>query len=265
MSEDDRSYVPRMLTQASLPFRDGVTTDTWQSSIGTTPLILKSGMTVGEYGRAVPVGYPFGVFPRLLLVRLGTDAIRTGSRELVLPESCSEFVQRLGLRATGGSTGGVTRVRHQLIRLLSSSITFTAENTDRAATFDVTDSFTLWPLDRGEVSSDAQPAQSTIRLSPEFFEQITTAPTPVNWQTIDRLRRAPLHLDIYFWLAARARTVDTTSTKQLVERFDNRSIATPQSRRSHSTAMQRALDHLIAVDVLRRAGDGRVALHPNAI
>ena len=51
---------------------------------------------------------PFGNLPRLLLAWVCTEAVRTGSRELVLGRSLSEFMRTLGVYSTSGG-GAVSK------------------------------------------------------------------------------------------------------------------------------------------------------------
>ena len=45
---------------------------------------------------------PYGNIPRLLLAWVCTEAVRTQSRELILGDSLSEFMRRLGIYSTSG-------------------------------------------------------------------------------------------------------------------------------------------------------------------
>ena len=73
--------------------------------------------TTGDYK------LPFGNLPRLLLAWLCSEAVRTGSRELVLGKSLSKFMRTLGINSTsGGNRGEQTRLRNQMNRLFSCSV-----------------------------------------------------------------------------------------------------------------------------------------------
>ena len=69
-------------------------------------------------------GLPYGVIPRLILAWITTEAVRTKSKELILGESLSDFLDQLGLSRRGGKRGDITRLKNQLQRLLSCTITF---------------------------------------------------------------------------------------------------------------------------------------------
>ena len=63
---------------------------------------------------------PFGTNPRLILAWVCTEAVRTGSREIVLGRSLSEFMRKLGIASTDGR--GQARLRNQMKRLFNCSV-----------------------------------------------------------------------------------------------------------------------------------------------
>ena len=63
---------------------------------------------------------PYGSRPRLLLAWVCSEAVRTQSRELILGDSLSEFMRRLGIYSTSGDKH--TRLRNQIKRLFYSQI-----------------------------------------------------------------------------------------------------------------------------------------------
>ena len=78
---------------------------------------------------------PYGTLPRLLLAWVCTEAVRTQSPELVLGDSLSEFMRRLGIYSTsGGTTGGRTRLRNQMRRLFGCMVSLTYADASGEAT-----------------------------------------------------------------------------------------------------------------------------------
>ena len=63
---------------------------------------------------------PYGNLPRLLLAWVCTEAVRTQNRELVLGRSLSEFMRKVDIYTTSGSTH--TRLRNQMKRLFHSQV-----------------------------------------------------------------------------------------------------------------------------------------------
>ena len=123
---------------------------------------------------------PFGDQPRLLLAWVSTEAVRTKSRELMLGRSLPEFMRKLDIySSSGGATGGRTRLRNQMKRLLrcTVSLVYEDEQRDTGVSSLVADRTEFWwnPKRR-----DA-PAlwDSKIRLGEDFFNEIVQPPVPV--------------------------------------------------------------------------------------
>ena len=77
---------------------------------------------------------PHGSNPRLMLAWICTEAVRTGSREIVLGRSLSEFMRKLGISSTDGR--GQARLRNQMKRLFNCSVqlNYTAAGRETSAT-----------------------------------------------------------------------------------------------------------------------------------
>ena len=77
---------------------------------------------------------PYGSLPRLLLAWVCTEAVRTQSREIVLGRSLSEFMRKLDLHTSGGSSrGDRTRLRNQMKRLFHCTVSLIYEDERVAA------------------------------------------------------------------------------------------------------------------------------------
>ena len=115
-------YLPRQLVDATLPHRDPGDVAAFEKTNGRYRLAIQAGPGIG---------FPYGSFPRLLLIHLATEAVRTRSRRVTLGPSLLAFLRSLGLPTTGGKRGTIPRFRDQTIRLLSSRIvSFYAYGTD---------------------------------------------------------------------------------------------------------------------------------------
>lgn len=151
-------------------------------------------------------GLPYGSLPRLVLAWMTREAKVKNSPVLHLGKSFSAFLNTLKLSQSGGIRGDATRLREQMLKLLSTHVSCVHQNHKRgvckAEQFSVTRSFELWwnPL-KAESSKILQ--QSTITLAKDFFEEITNRPVPVDFRMLQALRRSPLQIDIYVWLTYR--------------------------------------------------------------
>ena len=125
-AEPDIGFMARLLALCSLPRTNPG--DRLQFKRVNGPYTL--GMIAGLGNKL-----PYGTLPRLLLAWVCTEAVRTQSRELVLGDSLSEFMRRLGIYSTsGGITGGRTRLRNQMRRLFGCTVSLIYEDARGEAT-----------------------------------------------------------------------------------------------------------------------------------
>ena len=147
---------------------------------------------------------PYGNLPRLLLAWVSTEAVRTQSRVLVLGDSLSAFMRKLDIYNTSGGRGGVqTRLRNQMDRLFSATVSVVYEGQQvktrmSALVADRTEFW--WDPKRPD---DRTLWNSTIRLGEEFFEEIIRHPVPLDLNILKALKRSSLGLDLYLWLTYR--------------------------------------------------------------
>jgi hypothetical protein len=160
--------------------------------------------------RQQPFGYPYGSIPRLLLFWLTAEAVRTRCRAIEFGSSLTDFMFQLGLSpATGrGPRGDARRLREQMQRLFNAVISFnhiTTEGGRRGEgriNMTVASRVTLWWSPRDP--SQAALWGSSIELSKEFFDAVTTSPVPLDMRALKALKRSPLALDLYAWLSYEA-------------------------------------------------------------
>ena len=144
---------------------------------------------------------PFGNLPRLILAWVCTEAVRTGSRELVLGKSFSEFMRTLDIYSNSGRVH--TRLRNQMKRLFGCTVTMVYEEQGSFARVSsyVADKHEFWWNER----KPDQPVlwESKIYLGEQFFNEIIRHPVPINMNTLTALKRSPLGLDLYLCLVYR--------------------------------------------------------------
>ena len=194
-AEPDIGFMARLLALCSLPRTNPG--DRLQFKRVNGPYTL--GMIAGLGNKL-----PYGTLPRLLLAWVCTEAVRTQSRELVLGDSLSEFMRRLGIYSTsGGTTGGRTRLRNQMRRLFGCTVSLIYEDARGEATLNA-------PIARRTEFwwSESQPDacslwDSKIELGEDFYNEIISNPVPLDMNTLKSLSRSPLGLDLYLWLTYR--------------------------------------------------------------
>ena len=144
---------------------------------------------------------PYGNLPRLLLAWVCTEAVRTGSREIVLGKSLSEFMRSLGVYSSAG--GVATRLRNQMRRLFHCTVSLIYEDERGAASASslVADRTEFWWNERKP--DEPMLWDSKIYLGEAFFNEIIRHPVPIEINTLTALKRSTLGLDLYLWLVYR--------------------------------------------------------------
>ncbi|MHB1949808.1 MAG: replication protein RepA [Gammaproteobacteria bacterium] len=153
-------------------------------------------------------GLPYGSIPRMLFAWITTVTVnqKNPSPEIDLGKSFNSFLKKLRLQNGGGERGSSTRVRDQMMRLLSCTISSVYHDQKKGICqsdqFLISRSFQLWwnPLQPGH--KRFLPS-SKITLAKDFFEELIRSPVPIDFESLNLLRRSPLQIDIYIWLTYR--------------------------------------------------------------
>ena len=191
-ADADLGFMARMMALCSLP----------RTNPGNRLLYKRVNGPFTLYMQAGPENkLPYGNLPRLLMAWISTEAVRTGSRVLVLGDSLSGFMRALGVYDTGGRTQ--RRLRNQMNRLFHASVELihTTESGERFIASRV--------VDRGEFWWDPKRPDermlwdSKIELGEKFFNEIIDHPVPLDMNTLTALKRSPLGLDLYMWAVYR--------------------------------------------------------------
>lgn len=210
-------FMARALVIATMPHKDPKVQSFYRKN-GNFSLR----MTAGAGG-----GVPYGIYPRLLLSWVTTEAVRRRSPNLYIDESMAWFLKNvMGVSAaTGGRSGNLTRITEQMKRLFGAMITAEYEMAEqRLALRNVVLADEL-TLDRKELSrtlaaaesvdvadgalwtpqsaSDAGQWYSCIKLNQRFFDEIIDRPVPIDLRAYKALRNSPLAMDAYTWLTFR--------------------------------------------------------------
>ena len=156
-------------------------------------------------------GLPFGSIPRMLLCWITTEAVRTKSRTLILGGSLSEFMRKIGLMPTGGRWGTIPRIKTQMERLFSCTISCRFEESSALTLRNVTPVYEakLW----WDPKSPEQAAlwDSYVVLTEDFAREIVDRPVPFSIFALKYLRQSPMALDIYLWATYRNSYATKTS------------------------------------------------------
>ncbi|NUB24733.1 replication protein RepA [Azospirillum brasilense] len=202
-------------------------------------LVKRSWLTV-QPGEA---GLPFGKWAKLLTIMLATAARETDSRTIRLG-SINETLSMMGIEsASGGETGNIAPLKDALNRLLGAEFTYLPHESDaeinevddgvlggreyvrklregreawladwlitvksgfrldrlpdeKAVRFRIAESASLW-------SDGAKDA--VVTLSEEFYEMATKDEVALDEDTVRRIQRSAINLDVYCFINARTR------------------------------------------------------------
>lgn len=196
---NDVAFQHAVLCQVGLP-RKRVDGDRFERVSGEVSLLVKAGeLHVG--GRWVSQPVPYGVKPRLALVHLCSEAVRTRSPVVEVGDSVRDFLGRLGL---GDDGRAYSMFRRQMAALAACELRLGFKG--RTEKLAPVDGFEAW------LSNDG--AQRTIwpgviRLSDRFFDSLADHAVPLDPRAIAALRHSALRLDLYTWLAHRLWRVAT--------------------------------------------------------
>ncbi len=159
---------------------------------------------------------PYGAIPRLVMVHVSTEAVRTRSRVIDIGESMRQYLLQLGLQVSGGPRGGYTALRRQLQALAACHMTLGMTNGDRVSTIDAKPikRFDAWILNGLHDGSQRTLWPGELELSEDFFDTLTRHAVPLDYRALAALKHSALALDIYTWLAHRLQRVrDHRGTK----------------------------------------------------
>ncbi len=208
-------FMTRLLIQTTLPHRDPGEQSLWGRQNGNVAISLQPGTQPGPEGVPVSVGLPYGTIPRILMMWVTTEAVRTGNRDLSLGPTLSSFMRELDMVPSGGRWGTITRLREQMKRLFSSRISYSYLVEEEGGE-------SRWshkPLNVGETHLYWDPKhpdqaamwESVLKLDEAFFDEITDGRVPIDLRAVKALQASTMELDIYLWLTHRYSYLRSTS------------------------------------------------------
>ena len=195
-ADPDLGFIARMMALCSLPRTNPGDRLQYKRVNGPYKLVMIAG---------ADCKLPYGNLPRLLLAWVSTEAVRTGSREIMLGRSLAEFMRTLGVYSSGGRVQ--IRLRNQMRRLFSAHVqlVYEDEHGEARVSSSVADRTELWWNERKPDQSSLW--DSKIELSEKFFKEIINHPVPIDMNTLTALKRCSLGLDLYLWLTYRTFTL----------------------------------------------------------
>ena len=252
------SYMARSMVMATLPHR----------KVEGNEFVRQNGDFTLSLLSPSHIGLPYGSIPRLLVAWVTTETVRTKERELILGETLSEFMRALDLVPTGGRWGTITRLKDQMIRLFSSSVTYSYKDDQKMAiqSVKVVDRAALWWDPKSPEQSSLW--QSSIVLGENFYKEIINSPIAVDMRALKVLKQSPMALDIYTFLTYRMSYLKKSTVipwEGLQSQLGADYARTPEGLRNFKKKFIRQLNTVKVVypDVKINPGDTGLLLMPS--
>ena len=245
-----RGYMARELVQCTLPHSDPKDLEAFTRQDGNLTLGIRAGY---DHSKKRRMGLPYGSIPRLLLLWMTSEAVRTNNARLELGNHLNDFLRDVGLdpNTGGGKRGDAKRLKDQMLRLFRAEISFEYSEGTQSKGGEAWLDMKVAP--KGVLWWDfEQPEErllfdSYIVLGEDFFKAITTNPVPIDLNTAGKLKRSPLALDLFVWTTYRLFRMTekqsvTVSYNDLKEQFG----AEYGRTRDFKTALRDALEKVAA-------------------
>ena len=188
--------------QCGIPYNNpGDDVRVWDRSQGGAALRIEAGSVFDLAANAfIEVGLPYGEKPRLVLIHLASEAVRTGQPVVNVEDSMTAFARSLGIETNGRH---LRTLKDQLARLAAATVRMGMKVEEgRAFQFNtqIVDALDLW--------YPTQPNQrmlwpSTVRLSDQYFQSLGRHAVPLDHRAVGALAGSSMALDVYVWLAQR--------------------------------------------------------------
>lgn len=201
----DIDFLHTIQCQCGIPYGNpGEDVRVWERGQGHATLRIEAGAAIDPATRKfVEVGLPYGEKPRLVLIHLASEAVRTKNPVVDVEGSMTAFARSLGLDTNGPS---LRHLKDQLARLAAATVRMGLVEEGRAVQVNtqIVSAFDLW--------YPAEPDQrvlwpSTVRLSAEYFASLARHAVPLDRRAVGALAGSSLALDVYVWLAQRLHRV----------------------------------------------------------
>jgi hypothetical protein len=194
---DVADFLHAVLCQVGMP-RKQTAERRFERTSGGAVMRIEAGALFDGQG-LVDYPLPYGTKPRLIMVHIGTQAVRTRSREVEIGHSTHDFMQTLGFDTNGRA---YAMMKKQVMSLAACRLTLGMMRGTQATTVNTQpiEQFQAWmhPTGRQLVMWPG-----VIRLSEPFFSTMLEYAVPLDHRALTALRHSALALDIYTWLAHR--------------------------------------------------------------
>ncbi len=203
------NYIIKLFSQAYLPYKNP----------HTDKIIRRNGNFEVQI-TANKGQLPYGSIPRLMIAWIITEIVQKKSKKIMLGNNMRRFIKEIGLDTNGRK---YKQVKEQISALFTTTfrLSYLDENDDYIMELDkvlpvVSESRLWWNKKNHDVLFESE-----ITISNDFYELCQSA-IPIDKRALSYLKKAPLTLDIYFWLSYKLYSLKRESRiswEQLKEQF----------------------------------------------
>ncbi len=200
---ENLAFIAREFILCTLPHSDPGDVPAWSRTNGNLTLGVQPGF---NYKTGKSYGIPYGTIPRLLLVWIVTEIIRTKSRRLELGNRLSDFLIKLGLDPSrGGECSDARRTRQQMEKLFNAIISFEYSlemvgfiHESKISMQVAPKIFLCWnKKDPDQLSSFGGTSGSWIEVSDDLFQAVMKTPSPLDIRVLRHIKDSSLGIDLY--------------------------------------------------------------------
>lgn len=237
---DRPEYLHALLCQVGLP-RARTAAREFSRSAGAASLMVTAGKRYDGI-RWTDCPLPYGTKPRLTLLHLCSEAVRTKSPHIDVSDGIKPFLTSLGIPLCGKNWRGFL---DQMGYLAASEMAFAWSSGGKVTQTRLSpiETFSAW-----EAPPEGQRAfwPDEIVLSPRFFETLCDHAVPLDPRAVHALQQSALAMDVYTWLAHRLCRVRTDagtklSWANLKEQFGHEYAASKDFKKEFRPALRKAL------------------------
>lgn len=193
----EADFMHSILCQVGMP-RKQTDERIFERKSGNSILVLEAGrLYLGD--KMVEQPLPYGARPRLVMVHIATQAIKTQSREVEVGRTIRSFLKTLGLDTNSRSYNSF---RQQMQALAACRMTLGYKQDGKNITVNTQPihKFEAW------ISNDEKQGvmwPGVMELSEDFYNSLCNHAVPLDSRALGALSHSALAIDIYTWLAYR--------------------------------------------------------------
>lgn len=210
-------YQHGVLCQVSLP-RKKTEGRIFERSFKNASLRVTAG-SLWDGKKWVEQPLPYGPKPRLALIHINSEAVRTQSPQIEIGNSCADFLRRIGLSDQDGRTYNLFKRQMMALAATELSLGFTVGNEATTINARPVKEFKAW-INKDDSQPSLWPGELT--LSTDYFESLKAHAVPLDPRAVGALSHTSLGLDIYSWLCRRLYALNKSvkvTLDQLKEQF----------------------------------------------